>query len=420
MKKLFPYLIIFSLIIPLNLFPDDLPEEVVWLKETDQGAGFYKIKFSNNEDIIAAHGYENILFLDSETGDEIKRHSNNNEVHFLENDDMFLQLSENNVPYIYNFATLEISDSLQTDGVEINELLITSDERFVVGTVVNGIRIWDLQSGQILRTKYGVWKDSTYSLGYANLQRACSPNEVFVQYYETDTVGFNDKYERLYSTYAEYHWLDITSLEVSHTSPNTRFSRLSPDCKLIAGKSGLADRADYGVLIYDTETGDLIKKLPINGPSLTGLEFTHDGKYLLTSGGGINLWSIQTWQPQFFTGGSINSFSISVSDNYTVGTVSNYILKHDLRTFLPIKDNLPLKIALYPNPAQESITLSGLYSSFYTISLVNSLGQQMGVLYEGYADGEISLSVSGVPAGSYILKIEVEDRIESVGFQIGG
>jgi WD40 repeat protein len=72
----------------------------------------------------------------------------------------------------------------------------------------------------------------------------------------------------------------------------------SPDDKTIA--SGSEDKLIY---IWNTETGEAISTLEGHTGKVQFLEFSPDGKYLLSSGGTqIFLWNLETGLPRSFSG----------------------------------------------------------------------------------------------------------------------
>ena len=77
----------------------------------------------------------------------------------------------------------------------------------------------------------------------------------------------------------------------------------------------------------------------------------------------------------------------------------------DWHTTLSVNDFSNLKINLYPNPAQKSITISGLNEKA-TIEIYNIIGEK--VFTQLFA-GETKLNID-FPAGVYFAKINTTDK----------
>jgi eukaryotic-like serine/threonine-protein kinase len=84
---------------------------------------------------------------------------------------------------------------------------------------------------------------------------------------------------------------------------DVRFAAVSPDRKWAATGS----HAGTKVKIWETRTGEAVKELPIDTGSLVG--FSPDGKWLATSGGGLSLWTVGSWNPGKRIGGKDFAFS---------------------------------------------------------------------------------------------------------------
>src|SRR3989339_1499719 len=131
--------------------------DLVWSLKTDQSAGFWMVKFSNTDSLIVGHGYDYDLFFDAKTGQEIQRIHNDNEVFFINNDNNFIVLNQSRTRFdIYDALNYTIIDSLENDGIVINEYPIidmSKDGKYLIAPIPRGFRIWDITTKRILNTK---------------------------------------------------------------------------------------------------------------------------------------------------------------------------------------------------------------------------------------------------------------------------
>ena len=108
----------------------------------------------------------------------------------------------------------------------------------------------------------------------------------YVKTYQNQNPPFNQYQIGSFTVY------DFKTLDSIDNYTNSRGFRVSNTCKYLASATG---DPDYGVEVYDFNTKLRLWKLPINGPSLTGIEFSPDDKYLVTSNGpgtdAIKIWT---------------------------------------------------------------------------------------------------------------------------------
>jgi len=199
---------------------------------------------------------------------------------------------------------------------------------------------------------------------------------------------------------------------------------MSSTCKYIAYESGLDDNSNFGVLIHDPNTHELITKIPINGPSLTGIEFTSDDRYLVTSNGpGPNytkVWNTNNWDNVYtYIDMGADNFDISHDDKYIIAGGVGYLMKFFFRTEPnSINEDKSDVINITPNPVITRLFLNNLPSDNYKISLISTNGENLGILYDGYINDTIQLDVSKYPTGAYILNIGSESNTYNKKFVI--
>lgn len=82
---------------------------------------------------------------------------------------------------------------------------------------------------------------------------------------------------------------------------DVRFCAVSPDGRWVAtGIHGLLEGA--GAKVWDARDGGHVKDLPVGRSSL--VQFSPDGKWLLTTGGSLRLWAVGTWEEGPSLGGN--------------------------------------------------------------------------------------------------------------------
>jgi WD40 repeat protein len=101
---------------------------------------------------------------------------------------------------------------------------------------------------------------------------------------------------------------------------DVRSASVSPDGRWVAtgSHSGLSS---CGAKVWDSGTGRLVKELPAG--SLCAVRFSPDGKRLITTGSGLRLWAVGTWEEIPTVGGVQGVFSadsrlLAVGDEFGV------------------------------------------------------------------------------------------------------
>jgi hypothetical protein len=423
--KLFLLTLAAFMLLPLFAYSQENSlKDTVWVRRTDQMNGFYMVKFSNTDKYIVGMGYEVSIFFDSETGQELKRIPFNAEVHFLKNDTQFLQLSpgRDNI-YIYSFKTFDIIDSLENDGRTIGDIFIDNNESIAISVLNDGFRMWDLNTRKILWTKDYDEEDELVERNNRQITVDCENKYIIIN--QDNKYNTGKPYPNNYTWLKNNIFYDYNTLEKVYQTENYHYSHeLSNTCKYIAYKSGLEDSKYYGVLIHDPNTHELITKIPVNGPSLTGIEFTSDDRYMVTSNGpGLNkiiVWSSDTWEIVYeYYYFSTHCFDIDHQDKYIISDVAGDLVKWHFRTEPnSINEDKPDVIEISPNPVESILLLNNLTSDTYQISLISINGNDLGLLYDGYVNDTIRLDVSKYPSGAYILNIESESNTYNKKFVI--
>lgn len=390
-------------------------KDTVWTFQTDQSSGLFNIHFSNTDAIIAGNGLTHTLFFDSNTGEETTRFEGNNEIHFLGNDETFLQASEDHLHlYEKNTADQSVLREFETGGFNVYDIHIDEANNIMVGLINGGIGVWNLLSGSLDRTHLYEAEDYLISHNAVNIDLDCDGNILVDHYklYDSGQSSYNNGYTRVY---------DFATFDIIYESDFFLRHELSHDCSKIAFKSGLEDRSDYGIVVYDYQSKEQLRKLALNGPSLVDIEFTSDDKHMVTSNGpGPNtmlVWNTDDWETSYEYKWFGSPFGISNDDKF-FATAPFTLFKFNLRTITSAIENNPGGgISLQPNPANSSINLSDIEASYYVIELIDVLGTVIPI-YDGFVEQTIDLDISPYPNGIYILRLTSETEIFDLNLTI--
>ncbi len=392
----------------------DYFEDTVWVKKTDQMEGFYQVKFSNNDSIIVGHGYGVDVFYETATGKEIKRISGNKEIFFINNDENFIRLSQDQKVFeIFDAKTFQVIDSLENDTLGISYYTaISNNKKYLVSSVTNGIRIWSIDSKKILLTKYIKPEENLISWGTGHITFNCDDSQIIAAI----TKKYYDPYEPIYI--GGLFAYDFNTLDSLYELPSRGDFKLSNQCKYIAYKTS---NNDYGVEIYDFETKELIQKLPIDGPSITGMEFSPDDKYVVTSNGPSGNSLIIS---EIVTGKEIHRYwpssydCVDVSNNskFVLGAIGPYIRLFKSRygnVSVPEKGEI-LNI-IYPNPTNSIATIEFTQNSSGNtiIELLNTHGILIKTIYKSFIESgsqKLEFKTDDIPSGSYFVIVQNEQE----------
>jgi serine/threonine protein kinase/WD40 repeat protein len=90
------------------------------------------------------------------------------------------------------------------------------------------------------------------------------------------------------------------------TQQDVRFCTVSPDGRWVATGSHNNNSAS-AVKVWSAASGELVKDLPV--PTRSAADFSPDGRWLLTTGGGCRLWEVGSWRAGPKLGGAWGCFS---------------------------------------------------------------------------------------------------------------
>jgi WD40 repeat protein/tetratricopeptide (TPR) repeat protein len=91
---------------------------------------------------------------------------------------------------------------------------------------------------------------------------------------------------------------------------DVRVCAVSPDGRWIATGSHVAIKGP-GAKVWDAESGRHVRDLPVGG--YCGVGFSPKGRWLMTAGGGLRLWSVGTWDEGPPLGGPLSAYGFAFS-----------------------------------------------------------------------------------------------------------
>ncbi len=394
-------------------------EDTVWVRKIPNIFDLYMVKFSNNDSLIVCHGFGVDIFYETKTGKEIIRISGDEEI-FYYNDDMnFIRLNEERTCFeIFDSKSYKVIDSLESDGTIINEypiIDISKDGKYLIAPISKGFRIWDVSSKKILKTKIFPDEPNMIDVGVNNLRFVCGNEKIIAQFgkiYQNPDDPGNP------ITIGNFTVWDFYSLDSIDSFTNSRGFKLSNTCKYIAYR---VSDADSGIVIYDFLKKEIVQKLAINGYSLTGLEFSSDDNYLVTSSGpGTNsllIWEINSGKEVHrYWPSSYECIDVSNNGLYVLGNVGNIMRLFKSRfetSTVPLKEEI--KKIIYPNPSNNIaiIEFELKVSSNTTIDLINLDGLLLKTFLNKFLESgqhNIEINTSDIPSGSYFLLVQNEQE----------
>ncbi len=401
----------------------DYYEDTVWVRKTDQADGFFCLSFSTHDSIIVANGHELSIFYNTVSGEEIKRIPNKFKVHFYNNDLNYIQLAPSrDMIVVYDTKTYEAVDTLEFDGETIDEIDISKDEKYLVAVVASGYRLWSLLNGKILRTK--TYKAEEYQTKFQIEQiTITNDNSKIIATEYREFLDPKDPYNPYYSL--RHNIYDFNTFDSLSTFIGKAYYRLSNTNKYIAFKRS---ETDFGVEIFNFNTGELVQKLAINGYTLTGIEFSPDDKYIVTSSGPdancMLVWEIAKNSIVYtYPYGSFSNIDISNNGNFIASTTGRYFFMWNFKngiTGVKEETNKINKI-IYPNPTNNITTIELELKSTENvkIDLTNTNGEIVKTFLNKVFEiglNKIEINTSDISSGSYFVVVQSEQ--EKIIFQI--
>jgi WD40 repeat protein len=105
---------------------------------------------------------------------------------------------------------------------------------------------------------------------------------------------------------------------------DVRYIAVSPDGRWVA--TGSHD-GGVKVNVWNAHSGKLERELPVDG--ISKVSFSPNGNWLVTTGGGLRLWAVDTWQAGPFIGdGGVNSgHAFSTDSNLLAVETGNGVIR---------------------------------------------------------------------------------------------
>lgn len=267
------------------------------------------------------------------------------------------------------------------------------------------LRLLRVSSGEIARS-IRLYSQSSFNAV------ACSPNGAVV------ATVFGDGNVQVFNTATVID--SVTSFR-AHTRPFYAIT-VSPNGAVIA--TGGNDRV---VKLWNANTGELIRRMVGHTQAINALSFTRDGRYLVS---GSQDGTVMVWETN--TGAAFTTYdeypvaqsAVAVSPNHRYvasGTADDgalIIWNSNLPVPTGVNDRALAAATIglrgQPNPflAQTTIQFTAPQPGPVTVKAYNTLGVEVGTLFEGEAErGEYTAvwNASQLPAGIYYCRVEGED-----------
>jgi len=398
----------------------DYYEDTVWVKKVPNFGNIYDVKFSKNDSLIVGWGYGTNIFFEAKNGNEIKRILSYAPIQFFNNDENFVQIAPSNDRIeIYQTSNFKAIDTLEYKTDSIISILVSNDEKYVIGVLKDGFCAWDLKTHKILKTITFPEEEHLRSME-CTIQNLCDNKTFLASFYKiyTDPYPPYKDYKKIsYNTY-KYLTLDsISSIE------GNGICRISNNCEILAKSSR---DGNYGVELINFKTGELIQKLPIDGISITGIEFSPDDKYVVTTNSYSALMRI--WDVDKGTGvhdyidGGYGNLDITSDGKYIIASILDILILYKANyggTFIPEKKEIDKTI--YPNPTNGNATIEFelKLSGLTTIELINTNGSNIKTILNTFLESgsqKLEFKTDDIPTGSYFLVIQSQK--EKIVFQL--
>jgi len=329
-------------------YAGDFAKDTVWTNNTDENS-FSSFQFIKNDEIIVAQsGYT--IFYDAIDGKEIYRLLGGNAPVFFNEDKNFLRLNNGRkIVEIFDTETYQIIGELESDDLSVGSLKISKDENLLIGGVTNGLRVWDMNTKKILRTKTQELSTSLTGMSIFGID--------FINN-TTIVAGVRKDYKiNVGSVFTNEKILfDLESLDsIGNYGDKGYIFSVSQNKKYIAyGKNG--------VEIYNLETGKLISTIPINSLSLTGMEFSNDEKFIVTastvSDNLLAIWSVETGKQLYeYTRASTSAFAISKNDKFIIKESGRLLIKYKITDQMLSVEEQNQNTIIYPNPTNGNLEI---------------------------------------------------------------
>ncbi len=430
MKKFFVCLLLLACSMPAFA---DFPN--VWYKKLPNTTVIGNVRFSHNSKMLLVIGED--LFnqiYDVETGnlliDSIPLEYANP---FFSLDDTHLIAVSGKKLINYNLQTKVDESNAELSDKDILISNVSKDQKYFLGTTDDGIRVWDLQTGKIVKRKTLYQNYDRTAIDSTSYKGECSHIEMncdnstlilreltqFKKFLGVDNKGkpiYDSKYRSKINIYNVNSLDSINNLYDESTTYYLIDFALSNNCQQVA--FGFQN-ATNGVFIYDVNSKKNISQLQLNGLTNLHLKFTPDDKYLVTASGvggdNISLWDNSGKLLNIRNGGSYETLDISSNSKYIATSISESLyLKKFLTTGIEIEPTT--SETLYPNPSNGlvNIKLSNQAIESYSIQIKDINGNNVMIIPNIISQNNlITFNIQQLQKGAYFLTLSSNKTIQN-------
>lgn len=398
-------------------YAGDIAKDTVWTKKTTEGS-FYSLQFINNDAVIVAQASGSTVFYDAFNSNELRRLPGTNKALFFNQEKNFLRLNNDRKRFeIFDTESLEIIGELESDDLlmqEFSNYVISKDENFVVGVVNNGLRVWDLKTKSIIRTKIFETNNFLYKFDFSKL--IFENGNILAL---TEKFYKDDKIQKQYSTYEIIKYSFETLDSIKNWGDKGYDFSVSNSGKYIA--FGI-----NGVEIYNLETGKLVSTIKTNNENITGIEFSKDERFIVTSGntnsGFLQIGEVLTGKQFYlYTYGSISSFDLSKIEDFLISGSANYLLMWRVSELMTSINDNNIQTTIYPNPTNGKLEVKYQVQkpSIFQYEITNVQGiilTRNNLGFKNVGENIETIDVNNLPIGQYNLSIYSENEVVNFKF----
>ncbi len=399
-------------------YAGDIAKDTVWTKRTDQLQGFFSLQFIKNDEIIVAEAIGYTIFYDASNGSELKRILGSNKALFFNEEKNFLRLNNDRKHFeIFDTESFEIIGELESDNLlmqEFGSYVISKDENWLVAMVTNGLRVWDLKTKKIARTKIFETNSFLYKYEFRGLTFENGNLLAFTEKFYND-----DKIQKQYSTHEIIRYSFKTLDSIKNWGDKGYDFSVSNSGKYIA--FGI-----NGVEIYNLETRELVSTIKTNNENISGIEFSNDEKFIITSGntnsGFLQINEVTTGnQFYLYNYGSKDCIGFSKNQDFIISSSGYYLIKWKVtEQMTSIKENNN-PTTLYPNPTNGSLEIkySVQHPNVFQYEITNLAGQFLirnNLGFKNVGENIETIDVENLPIGQYNLRLYSETEVVNLKF----
>jgi hypothetical protein len=308
---------------------------------------------------------------------------------------------------VFNANTYEQLDYFENDNKEVSEVSIAPDNKICSRHGGSGFRIWDFNTGKIIKRKsFGIIdsvnniSEGVTKLAYTKDGKYLIVNKAILT---KDTKGnpiLLDEYAMI---------LDANSLDsIGVINTGKSFTGM------VSSNTGRYLAYSFGerVRIYDFLTKSIVNNIVV---ITQGMKFSPYDKYIGLTGTGINIYNLLEKQPyyKYISETSTTELDFSMDNKYIFISTGGYVYLYRTPwiTSVPVTYSTINATIVYPNPSENNIVLSFHIekANITEISILDLLGNEIKIVqnsFLGEGDYQIPIDLSSLPNGNYFIHIE--------------